>query len=717
MVIQNVGIAVLALEIMVILFQHPSRLQRDMIFLLVSLLIVFVAYTMEMQCRSAGEAMLAIKFGYLGKPFIAVSMLFLLLDYFRIRVPRWLVMLLVLLQAGVTLTVFTTEAHRLYYVSITFVESGLFPHVQAVHGPVYYIYMGTLFLYCAAMLALCIAHLRKKGCSVRERHQTWLFIVNISVPAASLGIYLTHVFQEYDCTLPAYLISVAIFLISFFRLDLFDAIILAKEQAVDYIHCGLLVYDNQERLIYQNDLARQMDVGVKAAELAKSGDPYAFEDRLYAVEDREIQRDGIIYGHMFFIQDVTDRYYYEKILREEKRRADEASRAKTEFLLSMSHDIRTPMNAILGMAKIASAHLEDREKVAGCLYKIGLSGQHLLGIINSILDMNKIESGTLELAAEPFDIGELLDELLTITRPLAEGSNHTIVERRGELEHSAVRGDRGRLSQALMNIIGNAVKYTPRGGTIWLSASEDPEELPPAGAAGERRRMYTFTIQDNGIGMSEEYLPRLFDPFTRARNSTSAKIQGTGLGMAITKRFIELMGGGIQVESKLGEGSRFIVTLPMPLQSQRDAELQAEQATIEDFASLDLSGKRVLLVEDNELNAEIAGEILGMTGLAVEYAANGQEAVDMVSACADGYYDLILMDILMPVMDGYEATRAIRALGRKHLPIIAVTANAFQEDVRRARQEGMNGHLAKPLDMTQLMGVLRRWLCGETPDK
>lgn len=705
--IQCAGIVILVLELIFIVFQNSSRIQRDMLFLLIVLLITFAAYTLEMQCKNISEALIAIKFGYLGKPFITLAMLLLILDYCRIRLKRWATVMLALIQMSFTMIVFTAEEHMLFYSSFDFVNGGIFPYAKLGHGPLYNLYIADLVIYCIAMFAVCFRQLKEPQ-SKREEKQLKLFTLMVFVPLLFFIIFLVNLFPGYDCTLLGYLISTVGFSVSFFRLNLFDTITLAKEQAVDYIHCGLLVYDRRGRLIYQNKLAEALNIRDQADALSKRDEPYLYNGKIYSVEELEIENEEITYGHMFFVQDMTKYYNYEKRLKEEKQRADSASEAKTNFLSSMSHDIRTPMNAILGMTKIARLYLNDQERVKDCLKKIEISGQHLLDLINEVLDMNKIESGMLELNSVPFDLDEFFEEIFTMAKPLAENRNHDFIMDVKGVEHKKVFGDKSRLSQVLMNLISNAVKYTNEGGKIRLSAFEDTQ--------GETDASYTFQVKDNGIGMSEEYLPFLFDRFSRAEDDKVSKIQGTGLGMAITKQFVTLMGGEIKAESKLGEGSTLTVNLMLRLQTEKDAKDYVRQITPDDVSSVDLSSKRVLLVEDNEINAEIAGEILGLTGINVEFAVNGKEAVEKIAGCQDGYYDLVFMDIQMPVMNGYEATKEIRALGReytKKIPIIAMTANAFAEDVKAAKEAGMNEHISKPLDEVRLMAVMQRWLSDE----
>lgn len=388
-----------------------------------------------------------------------------------------------------------------------------------------------------------------------------------------------------------------------------------------------------------------------------------------------------------------------------------ANKAKSEFLSNMSHDIRTPMNAIVGMTAIAEAHLDDKQRVGECLRKIEISSRHLLSLINDILDMSKIESGKLSLRAEPFDFRQLVEETVELIKAEADAKTIQInMQLESKTEEMAV-GDPLRIRQIYINILSNAVKYTPEGGSVFVEARQEK---------GARRgyRNHVFTCSDDGIGMGAEFLDKLFQPFERAQDSTNSRIAGTGLGMAITKNLTDLMNGSIQVKSRPGKGSVFTVVLPLPLQDVCQTDQLRSQAEYQEgfqgiSGKVEYSGKRLLLVEDNEINREIARELLGEMGLKIEEACDGEEAVRKVEMSREGYYDLVLMDIQMPKMDGYEAVKTIRSLSRgdaKTLPVVAMTANAFDEDVRLALLAGMNAHLAKPVDRAMLEEMLYRFL-------
>lgn len=386
--------------------------------------------------------------------------------------------------------------------------------------------------------------------------------------------------------------------------------------------------------------------------------------------------------------------------------ANRANSAKTDFLAHMSHDIRTPMNAIIGMTAIASAHLDDKERVADCLNKITISSKHLLGLINEILDMSKIESGKVDLHDEEFSLPDLIDNLLVMVKPQIKAKNHHLTVSIQKIEHEMVIGDSQRIQQSFINLMSNAVKYTPAGGNINLTISEKPTNKPNLGC-------YEFIFEDNGIGMSKEFLSKLFDPFARANDSRVEKIEGTGLGMAITYNMVQMMNGSIKAESELNKGTKITVNIIMKLQENQQVVYEKNETSLNTIVCNDFQGKRALLVEDNELNAEIAGEILEMAGFEVEYAENGQKALDIMTTAEDGYYDIVFMDIQMPIMNGYDATIAIRALSRgytKGVPIVAMTANAFAEDIQASKNAGMNEHIAKPLDFKQLVKILHKWL-------
>ena len=409
----------------------------------------------------------------------------------------------------------------------------------------------------------------------------------------------------------------------------------------------------------------------------------------------------------FFIQQEHSEQEYRKSLEQKNialqlavQRETKANLAKREFLFNMSHDIRTPMNAIIGFTALAQTHIDDRSQVEDYLKKISVSSQHLLSLINDVLDMSRIESGKVTLEAKPVHLPELVHELRDIIQAVVSKKDLSLTLDTVGVENEDIIADPLRLEQILINVLANAVKFTPDGGQISLWIVQ--KDTAPAGYAD-----FEFHIKDNGIGMSEEFQKHIFEQFARERTSTVSKIQGTGLGMAITKSLVDMMGGGITVKSEQGKGSEFTISLRFPI-----GEAKTGQTPPAAKASA-FTGKKLLVVEDNELNLEIASTLLKEAGFAVDTAENGKIAVEKVEAASADRYDLILMDIQMPEMDGYEATRRIRALPdakKAALPIVAMTANAFEDDRKNALRAGMNGHIAKPLDIQKLFQVLSELL-------
>ena len=386
--------------------------------------------------------------------------------------------------------------------------------------------------------------------------------------------------------------------------------------------------------------------------------------------------------------------------------AESANRAKTAFLNNMSHDIRTPMNAIVGFTELASSNIDDKEQVQDYLGKISVSSQHLLSLINDVLDMSRIESGKVIIEEAGVHLPDVISDLQTIIQSNIEAKRLKLSVDTQDMTHEDIITDKLRLKQVLLNILSNAIKFTPEGGAISFRIIEKP-------SSDECIANFEFRIKDNGIGMSEEFRKTIFEAFSREKTSTVSGIQGTGLGMAITKNLVEMMGGEITVESEEGKGSEFIVEFPFKcceaLASERN-----EMESLPDF-----SGKRVLLVEDNEMNQILAENILTSVGLDVDIAGDGTEAVEKMESAASDYYDIILMDIQMPKMDGYEATKRIRALDDKdksEIPIVAVTANVFEADKQIALDVGMNGHLAKPYDIPRIMETLTELLGTDSTD-
>lgn len=464
---------------------------------------------------------------------------------------------------------------------------------------------------------------------------------------------------------------------------------------------------NMDRVIYPEDKERFMGIFTKEKIMAIlerdgsfttkyrlmiGGEPTHTSMKATLLEDEEGRH--LIFG----INNIDTQMKREENY--QKKVAEAKTTAKNDFLANMSHDIRTPMNAIIGYTNIAKSRLDEPEVVEDSLEKISSSSHFLLSLINDVLDISKIESGRMQINEGECDLAAVFRRIEDITYLQAQNKSLLISYDHSSVQHYMVRADEMRIEQILINIVSNAIKYTPNGKSVSLIAEEEPSEDPG-------KNHYRFIVRDTGVGISEEYLPHIFDSFTREQSTLVNRTQGTGLGLAITAKVVELMGGTISVKSKLGEGSEFTVDLDL----ESIEEVKSDQPAQEAESGEALTGRKILLVEDNDINAEIAKMVLSQKGVEVDRAENGQVGFDQIRAKGEGYYDAVLMDIQMPVMNGYEATEAIRSLPGdycRNLPIIAMSANAYEEDVRTCLDIGMNAHIAKPFQPEQLYKLLER---------
>lgn len=391
---------------------------------------------------------------------------------------------------------------------------------------------------------------------------------------------------------------------------------------------------------------------------------------------------------------------YAAELKKSAEQAKKASEAKTRFLFNMSHDIRTPMNAIIGFSDLLGKNLDNEEKVREYLKKIKSSGNFLMTIINQVLEMARIESGTAILKTEAANLSELFYSVNTVLESDIQLKGiHCSIDT--NVQHKYAVCDKTKLQEIYLNIMSNAIKYTPDGHSIHVTINETEFD--------DKKARYVFVCEDTGIGMAPEYLPHIFDEFSREHTATENKVNGTGLGLSIVKSFVELMNGKIHVESEPGKGTKFTVEIPLELASEED--VCKKELPEQTFMTDKNIGKRILLAEDNELNAEIAMELLKEEGFLIDWVKDGQECFDKLEESDDGYYDLILMDIQMPILNGYDATAKIRQMENQKkaaTPLVAMTANSFDEDIEMTKKAGMNGFIAKPLDSEKMFTILKQ---------
>ncbi len=439
---------------------------------------------------------------------------------------------------------------------------------------------------------------------------------------------------------------------------------------------------------------------------SKDGDIITYRQATVVRANNLGEGQYIVLGIRNTDQETREELQHKELLEEALVRANRASEAKSSFLSNMSHDIRTPMNAIVGFTVLANNHLDSKERVSEYLGKIHSSSTHLLSLINDILDMSRIESGKISLDEKPCLLSDIFMNMKDILQPEVEAKDLTFNVSMDSIEHNAVICDELKFNQILLNLLGNSIKFTAPNGNVDLSITE-------IGDSDEGYANYKVTVKDNGIGMTQDFLEHIFDPFERERTSTLSGIQGTGLGMTITKSLVDMMDGVISVNSKKGVGTQFDIVFKFKVIDEERTRLMASSNTQDVSLSDSLKGCRILLVDDNELNREIAITLLEDAGFEVESAVNGQDAIDKLADADPSHYQLVLMDIQMPVMNGYEAATIIRAMPDpivSSIPILAVTADAFDEDKQKALSCGMNGHLAKPIEVPELFKAMNHML-------
>lgn len=433
--------------------------------------------------------------------------------------------------------------------------------------------------------------------------------------------------------------------------------------------------------------------------------------RLLIKSNKNARLFGTIFSTLLMVVMVLTTIVYSLIVRSKDNKlsmalksAQAASNAKSYFTARMSHEIRTPLNAVLGYMAIAEEET-DEEKRKTCLAKSEIAAKNLLHIVNDVLDLSAIESRRMRLAEKPFLVSELVSSLSIIYGSQAEQKHITLTSNTEKVSSDCLCGDVQRLSQILTNLLSNAIKFTPDGGSVELAVFQQPDE--------KARLNTVFTVSDSGIGVSPDFMERIFKPYEQADSSISSKYGGTGLGLSIVKNMVELMGGSVTVQSTVGKGSTFTVRIPLTVVSEINDNLLAKENVLFDDKNKSLSGMRILLAEDNEMNSEIAQHFLKELGAEVTPVADGEQAVSVFEKSPAGTYDVILMDVMMPIMNGYDATEKIRSSAHaeaKKVPIIAMTANAFSSDVQEAIASGMNAHVAKPFDISTLVKTLKQFV-------
>ncbi|MCR4787589.1 MAG: response regulator [Lachnospiraceae bacterium] len=713
LVIQLISLVVLFGEGLYVFFHLNSRMHSFLFLYLIANIANQAGYLFEMTAKTSEEAYLATRLLYLGKVFIPIGMIIFILHFCRINIPQWLSALLISLHALMWMVIATNDYHHLFYSTITFVNSGMFPHNSYGHGPLYFIYQATSPIYAIIDIVFAIK-LRKEFQRNETKRHFLIFILAPLLPLIGFVFFLFGVTNGYDTTNLGFFLASILLMCAFFRFDLIDTEDMFRNRVIDSLNDGILATGYNGKLVYYNNRARGLFPGMLVAgktdensgiikdlrNKAERKERIKIGDCVYGIVVKEVVRDDLFTGRLYILDDVTDSVKYTKQLEEEKERANAANEAKSRFLSNMSHEIRTPMNAIVGMTDIILRdELPDSDKEY--LENIRNSGNALIDIINDILDFSKIESGRMEIMESPYEPLTLVNDLkmIFITRigdkPLR--LNYDIDYKLP----ARLMGDQVRIRQIIINLVNNAIKFT-EVGYVRLKVSAD--------RVSDDEIKLNISVKDSGLGIREEDMERLFDSFTQVDSIKNHSKEGTGLGLTITKQLVELMGGKISVESAYGSGSEFFVTIPQKIVDETPATEFNYQKEDKENVHFIAPEAEILVAEDNEINVKVIMGLLEPLKMNIDVAENGLTALRKIT---DRKYDLVLMDHMMPVMDGLEATSKIRERGGEYyekLPIIALTANAVQGAREELLSAGMNDYVMKPVDIDELKYKIRKWL-------
>lgn len=711
--IQYIGIFFLILEIGYILRQRSSVLQTLLLTVVIATLVNFVGYLFELQAPNKEMAIQAVKFIYVGKPYIILCTFLFCLHYYNIKPSKFILFLLGCFHTVISLLVLTCQYQKLFYSGIEFVDEGLFPHLVLEHGVMYFVNTAVIAIYLIILLVLGIRQYHQSVYD-NEKKQILYLLAIVVVSAMGLLIFLSGVTRGYDSTLPAYLISTLLLLISMMRYNLLDTVALAKENVIDEFFDGLLVLDHNHRVIYANEQVKRMypeaekdawrQVLDELEELSKKKEKLSIEQRVYEIYEKKLIKNQHIYGKMMVVSDITDSYNYTIQLEKQTAIAEKANRAKSDFLAKMSHEIRTPINAVLGMDEMIIRESGEPE-IKKYAMDIKASASTLLGLINDILDTSKIESEKMEIMSIDYELDSLLNDVLNMIFVKAREKG---LEFRLQIQESIPNklvGDDVRLRQILVNLLNNAVKYTEKGAVTLNVTGEN---------TGSGILLH-FMVMDTGIGIKEEDMPKLYKAFERIEEERNRSIEGTGLGMNIVVELLRLMNSRLEVSSEYGLGTTFSFDLIQEVRSEEpigDFETRSKRLYQEEKYEVTFvaPSAKLLVVDDNDMNRRVFSNFLKQTKVQITEAESGFSCLDRIR---EEHFDLIFMDHMMPEMDGVETFKRMQELPDNlcsDVPVIILTANAVTGAREQYLAEGFTDYLSKPIQAQKLEDMVRSYL-------
>ena len=711
LIIQYFGIVCLFLETVIVFDRWKSRLHGYLFVSCAALLVNFIGYLFELKAQNQAMYISALQVSYAGRVWVAFFLFLFAFELVGVKVPRILKYLLMLVHVAVYVSILTMTKHHLYYHIWGFYTSDIFPKMLHTNGIMHHVQMALQITYVLTGVSmLIVSFFREKNKTAKKR----LFIVILSFVIEGVFFViqiagLRKLKGIYDLTMVGFLIGTIIMLVAIFAFDLLGTREIAKEFVIDRISEGIIAVDNDGVIQYYNEPALKLfpelqrkskSLPEAITENIKTGGNVVINDRIYMPEENDLVHNGEVQGHLYALVDETEHYQYMDELQKQKDIADSANDAKSKFLANMSHEIRTPINAVLGMDEMILREAED-DGVRGYAANIMSAGKTLLSLINDILDLSKIEEGKMEIIPVQYELASLVNDLFNMVRDRAQKKGLALTAEVDRTTPHLLYGDEIRIRQCALNLLTNAVKYTEKG-SVSLKVSYEKK--------GDDNILLSFTVSDTGMGMKKEDMDKLFAPYQRIEEKRNRSIEGTGLGMSITKQLLYLMGSELSVESEYGKGTSVSFAVEQEVVNREEigdySERLSETAGT-DYVYHELfhaPDARILVVDDTEMNLTVIKSLLKKTGIKIDTAGSGKEA--LVKAENEDY-DALFIDHMMPGMDGVETLSHMRSSGKNvDTPAVALTANAISGAREMYLAAGFSNYLSKPVDGEKLEKLL-----------